>query len=1037
MSMISTQFFASLDLCEVVPPVFYSSRTQVLAQFEGSATAHHLLKAWDSLDLTGIYCAHDRPSVFFREADEPTQELLKKFHCQFWNMNLAPLMVIITPAKALVLTSGVEPAGPNEQISKEKHIVRILNLTAEALTLSKFIQEIETGLIFKESCAYFRREAGVDHCLIQNLADLGKRICENPESPEPQYVHRFLCSVIFLCYLTDRCIIGEPWFAGAGAPGCKNLKTLLNTLEPQVAIEALNRLFQRLKQEFNGSLFDDPSLLVAKMLNTRTIADLKLFFNGGQPASGQLSLGFWPYDFSMIPIELISIIYESFLSCEETKDTGTYYTPFALAEKVVDMALEDKISFGDMKILDPSCGSGIFLVIMFAGLANQWQHHHAAGNKVKALLDILHRRLFGLDLNETACRITCLSLYLAFLDRLEPSDIDGLLSQEGKVLPSLLVNGVSRGIDCGGVYCGDFFDLPIEPAGFDLIIGNPPWKSRKPPESASRWAENKAMAHQLGISAKDMNTVFLPQKELAIGFAWKSSMHLSEGGKACLVLPAKLLLNDYNRFQANWFRQVSVEKVAMLADWRKLLFKNARAPTALIRWSKRLPNDGEMIEYLTPKVTPMDPRRGVIPIFAEDRKRIRNSKVIEEATAGRAPILWKKMFWGSFRDVALIDDLLALPKIGDLTGTPKEAKRWIKGQGFKPACHNEPHEAWWQAEHPFLDAHTKYSYFLFPAECRPIDPKIRKLHRSPSRTLFQSPMVLVNQGFTKVAYCDFSVLFQHAIQSITGPLEDRELLRFLTVVLKSSLADYFLFHTAANIGTERPKVHFNELLSIPFFVPNEAPDPEKASKALAKATRLLNDYEKLLKKRLEDPLFSSDDLGEIPIKLDELVCDYYDLTKNEVRLVQDYRTTVKKSLQPGSLFNKVPTTESPTLEQRRSYLALLTDTLNHWGRRSKIVINGETFLSSGLALVRLTKENLKRSYREHKQNGAELEVLKRVYELLGDKKGHWEYRRDLKIFDKDHLYMVKQMEYRFWTPSHALNDADEIATSILTAGVGP
>lgn len=59
--------------------------------------------------------------------------------------------------------------------------------------------------------------------------------------------------------------------------------------------------------------------------------------------SGQRSLGFWPYDFKMIPVETISAIYEDFLTTEDPEKQrkhGAFYTPRFLAEMVVEVAIQ-------------------------------------------------------------------------------------------------------------------------------------------------------------------------------------------------------------------------------------------------------------------------------------------------------------------------------------------------------------------------------------------------------------------------------------------------------------------------------------------------------------------------------------------------------------------------------------------------------------------------------------------------------------------------------------------------------------------------
>jgi hypothetical protein len=59
-------------------------------------------------------------------------------------------------------------------------------------------------------------------------------------------------------------------------------------------------------------------------------------------------------------------------------------------------------------------------------------------------------------------------------------------------------------------------------------------------------------------------------------------------------------------------------------------------------------------------------------------------------------------------------------------------------------------------------------------------------------------------------------------------------------------------------------------------------------------------------------------------------------------------------------------------------------------------------------------------------------VITRILNLLPRHEGSIAYYRNLKVFDRDKLYILKPLAYRFWSKTTALNDADEIAAAILT-----
>ena len=157
----------------------------------------------------------------------------------------------------------------------------------------------------------------------------------------------------------------------------------------------------------------------------------------------------------------------------------------------------------------------------------------------------------------------------------------------------------------------------------------------------------------------------------------------------------------------------------------------------------------------------------------------------------------------------------------------KRVHPWVAGQGCKPWTLNST-KATYRALKPFSEPQNKWSpqdSFVTPSELKgrssclnPICGSIEEhfsakgysladLYSKPPAALFTPPLVLINQGFTGATFFDFAVRFQDSLQSIAGqeriPIE----LIFLAAYLRSRLARYFAFHTSANIGVERDKVH--------------------------------------------------------------------------------------------------------------------------------------------------------------------------------------------------------------------------------------
>ena len=126
------------------------------------------------------------------------------------------------------------------------------------------------------------------------------------------------------------------------------------------------------------------------------------------------------YSFDTIPLEFISSVYEQFVS-EDADRHKAYYTPAHLVDFVLDEGLPWDDRQWNLKILDPACGSGIFLVKAFQRLVHRWRKaNHGKAPRVSDLKPILENNLFGVDINHDAVRVASFSLYLAMCDAIDP-----------------------------------------------------------------------------------------------------------------------------------------------------------------------------------------------------------------------------------------------------------------------------------------------------------------------------------------------------------------------------------------------------------------------------------------------------------------------------------------------------------------------------------------------------------------------------------------------------------------------------------------
>lgn len=826
--------------------------------------------------------------------------------------------------------------------------------------------------------------------------------------------HALLGRALFICFLHERKFIKPDYYPD----GTTSLLEILN--RPRV--DEIKRLlyrefFPRLKREFNGTMFDMALADEERHTNKVHLDALAHFLGRHDAETGQMTLGFWAYDFRFIPVEIISAIYEEFMKDADLKkkrNEGAYYTPRHLAETTLHVALEGRyVDILRWRILDPACGSGIFLVAIFNLLAEQWRRGNATRRKqtkAQALLEILQKQIRGVDVNPDACRITAFSLYLALFEKLKPMDVEEFKQKvrQGPFLPPLLWSRTEP-ISTPVVLEGDFLkdQLSLE-NDFDLVIGNPPWESRG-------------------------------GGQIALHFASRSTEFLRNGGVSCLLLPSAILVNRHGTLDGNWFRNVTVEKIVQLADFRRVLFEATHA-CFILRYLKVTPLLEHRVVYETPKLNRFDRRQGIIVVEPDDQKFVSQHDILEAALKDSLQTIWSRKFWGTPRDEAFLRRLDFFPRLSD---SVKE-KQWDDGVGFKPfypgASRGEPKPLRpWKLSDNYLQNDDQFPQLVLQEkdfitlkqgleisvhQQRRIPALFDGLHRKPAEFVFDPPFVVFSEGFTKFAFSRFRVLFQASLRSITGPERDADLLRFLTAVLGSRLMQYQAFHSGSSNGIGRDKLHLYESLSLPFPLPNHELTPPNADQIIRDVANIFKRLERAGERTADRSHLTNDARTEIQ----PLVEEYFSVTDAEKMLIDDTLTLSQPSIHRPNLDTDIPSLAFPELPDRERYADTLCDVLNHRAHKHRLRISALGRASKKLNLIFLTIifADEHKPYAEINGDDELWTALDRVGKAAQHDNRSFSYLRGFSYFEPDRLHMLKPATMRNWCRTAALNDADAI-----------
>lgn len=300
----------------------------------------------------------------------------------------------------------------------------------------------------------------------------------------------------------------------------------------------------------------------------------------------------FPYRFDVIPVKVIANIYEEFLGKqlvidgdklreitkeEYIKTNGAVATPEHIVEMICKQTLELNAvrNIDDLlkiKVLDPCCGSGVFVVSCYEHLATKmlqllqdnaydrekYSEYYSLSND-QWYLTVVGRRaivtncIFAIDCDEAAIEVTKMSLALKIVDGNAPLAWEGIGVFGDKILREIADNTKLGNtlVDVDGVF--PINSVPtIKPmdikssfsavfntfGGFTYIIGNPPYVETK---------HYKAASPCMHAYLTENYTTFEGKADLAVLFIERCLDLLEESGKIGFIIQRRWFKTDYGK----------------------------------------------------------------------------------------------------------------------------------------------------------------------------------------------------------------------------------------------------------------------------------------------------------------------------------------------------------------------------------------------------------------------------------------------------------------------------------------------------------
>lgn len=948
-----------------------------------------------------------QPAVYVAEAKTP--EEARAIHRNLWNLGQVPFLIVVLPTHIRVYT-GFDysrkdfNAGLIESqvhLDKESILEHLSDFRAEA---------INSGQLWHNRSTHLKVSKRVDRRLLSNLNTLGKYLRERMALPS-NITHALIGKYVYLRYLRDHDILSHQWFAQYTI----NIDSILSE---NVTVSDLQHLCTVLDERFNGSIF--PLDFSDNRLKNEHVALVASVFQGDDLLANGIRqpslnfLDFQVYDFAYIPIELLSSIYEQFLHAEgKGKKIGAYYTPEYLADYLIaEMNTIAPLKEG-MKILDPSCGSGVFLVLIYAHLIEmRLARSKGTTLPLSELLELLNN-IYGIERELDACYVAEFSLILILLHY---TDVTEFLYKEHFKLPSLHNTHIFQ---------SDFFDdsSPIwtQKMVFDWIIGNPPWieASDSKEKLATTWisTHNKLQP--------------VDHKSVAEAFSWRVLDLLSPTGYTGLILPAALLFNiDAKKYRQFFFSHCEVRRITNFSNLRGELFAGrATAPAITIIYHKAVPEqDRDFIEHFGPfainQITKGGNKLWTITINESEYQSV---SPYEAATGDIA--MWKLALWGTHRDKRAISRLRKFfPQTLGQFCDPQKNRYLHQGSDLRNGTTNNREEL----EHlPYLEGEKcldtdalNNSGFLFsipdnvfqvlsPEKCY-----IRIQGGKKGLLVSEPPHLVMNASWKYVIYSDEYFLIKPRQIGLSVSKQESDYLRALSVFLSSSVVKYYLFFQTPSFGIERDRITLHDVKSIPI----PALTPTQVAE-LSLVQRKLPELE------IEQGAESTQ------AYLDEQVIRILQIPDSITTLVTEFLQLRSKLVGGGTIEAVRKIQQRPKQETLQAYAQQLTSDLDGFLNSDKthhrvtiersrdLICCTVEFVKSPRAFTPIIKE-------ASQQNGV---MFTKLQENLKQEFSQWIYvQRGLKIFGPSSVSLYKVPQLINWTRTQAMNDADDVIAEILS-----
>lgn len=741
-------------------------------------------------------------------------------------------------------------------------------------------------------------------------------------------VQQTIDRIIFLRIAEDRSV--EPY------------GTLKEAIKQGEFYKNLFRQFEQADEKYNSGLFDFKKDKISKSLVIENKIVKTIINELYYPES--------PYEFSVLSVEILGSAYEQFLGKviritpghiakveekpEVRKAGGVYYTPQYVVEYIVKNTvgklIENKTpkEISKIKIVDPACGSGSFLIGAYQYLLDWHKNYYtdngkiSKGSKGNPLTPegnlttaekkrILLNNIFGVDIDVNAVEVTKLSLLLKCMEGETQASINHQLKMfHERVLPTL-DNNIRDG---NSLVETDFYEgrldfgeeRKIKPfswknsfsevfknGGFDVAIGNPPYVA----------------IDSINQTERDYFSLKYPNLKKRLDlfglFTDKGIRLLNESGKLGFIIPMQFLRNSaFELLRKSILENNYLEEINYVGD---KVFEDANNDTIIliVGKEKQKRKKSTLIESTTTKTNIIEKK----VVSVEQNTFLQNQEFIIDLSSSDNKKIFSKIEKQKLKIKERFNVIQGI--VSGLNGAyiyhknevPKIEKKLLKtfvfGSDFeKYYLRNPQHQIIYLNRHIDIKNYPNTEETLKPFK-KQLDKRREvvngaipwySLQWAREQSSFERPKILFqkirNQKLPQrlVGTYDENGLFVgDGVIFLNSKADNKDELKFLLAVLNSTLYNFYYREQFLDINL---KIKYLEETQVIDFTQFE----KENTKLFSETVKLVEQLIKLNEEKAETKLQTKISQLESKIayseeRINQIVYQLYELTEAEVKIV--------------------------------------------------------------------------------------------------------------------------------------------------------